>query len=128
MLYKIMDDSIFWKKYFEVYDNLNTLKPYRELLSAIVKELEITQGNIILDAGSCTGNLSIELVKQGAHVTAIDFSKEGIRRHKSKQPEVNIIYTDLTDPLPFKNSSFDKVVSNNTIYTISPNRRAEIFN
>ena len=36
--------SNFWKKYFGVYDVLNLLIPYQELLETICKELDIREG------------------------------------------------------------------------------------
>jgi hypothetical protein len=36
-----MLDAKFWEKYFEVYDVLNLVIPYRELLEKIADKLEI---------------------------------------------------------------------------------------
>ena len=47
-----MLDSNFWKNYFEVYDFLNLLPPYQELLSDICQALEIKKGEKILEAGN----------------------------------------------------------------------------
>ncbi len=117
----------FWKKYFTVYDYLNGVIPYNELLKTIVSELSIMKGDSVLDVGSGTGNLSIELEKQGADVTAIDYSKEGISIHLVKQPHLKIINSDLTCTLPFSDNSFDKIVSNNVIYTLPTSKRGLVF-
>jgi hypothetical protein len=45
----IMLDARFWKKYFDVYDVLNLLIPYQELLETIFDELEIKPGEKILE-------------------------------------------------------------------------------
>lgn len=120
--------STFWEKYFEVYDNLNTLIPYQDLLNTIVDELNIKKGEKILDAGSGTGNLAIRLEMYGAVVTGFDSSLEGIAIHRKKQPHVSIISGNLAKQLPFPNNYFDKICSNNTIYTIPKEKRLAIFN
>ena len=44
-----MLDSKFWKRYFKVYDVLNLLIPYQELLETICDELDIKPGEKILE-------------------------------------------------------------------------------
>jgi ubiquinone/menaquinone biosynthesis C-methylase UbiE len=53
----------FWNRYFKVYDVLNYVIPYQELLKEIVKEVEVKEGDLILDAGVGTGNLALVLNK-----------------------------------------------------------------
>lgn len=55
-----MLDTNFWKKYFRDYDVLNVLIPYQELKNEIIKNLEIKNGDKVLDLGSGTGNIAIE--------------------------------------------------------------------
>ena len=117
----------FWKNYFDVYDYLNLLIPYQDLLRQIVAEANIRPGDYVLDAGSGTGNLSVLLNNQRAIITAIDYSEDGHRLHVSKKTGANIIKTDLTDRLPFPDNYFDRICSNNTIYTIASEKRLQIF-
>ncbi len=117
----------FWKRYFEEYDLLNELTPYRELLDAICVRANINTGNNILDVGSGTGNLSIKLEKYGAIVTGIDFSKEGLEIHRKKSNITELIYGDINQPLPFSNDQFETVVSNNVLYTVSRNERLTVM-
>ena len=56
-----MLDSNFWKRYFKVYDVLNLLIPYQELLNTICDELEIRPEERILEAGCGTGNLALKV-------------------------------------------------------------------
>ena len=123
-----MLDTNFWKKYFEDYDVLNSLIPYQELRNEIIKNLDVKPGDKILDLGSGTGNVAIEVKKLGAEVIGIDFSTEGVRRHKEKDPAAEILLGDVSQKLPFQDSVFDKVYSNNVIYTIDPLKRPAIFN
>src|SRR3989338_7144235 len=103
-----MLNTTFWKKYFEVYDLLNELIPYRELLDKICEELDVKNGDLVLDAGAGTGNL-------------------GVGIEKKKTPFAELVIVDLSRPLPFENNYFDKICSNNTIYTIPRKYREDIF-
>jgi ubiquinone/menaquinone biosynthesis C-methylase UbiE len=122
-----MFDEKFWKEYFQVYDMLNELIPYRELLEKIAKELNITSSDLVLDAGSGTGNLAVLLENKGARVVGIDFSKAGVDIHKKKIPNADVRVGDLTKPLPFPDNHFDKVCSNNVIYTLPPSKRLNVM-
>lgn len=120
-------DSSFWKKYFDVYDVLNELIPYQNVLKTLTERLELWPGMTVLDAGCGTGNLVPYLLSKNATVSAIDYSPEGIAKAKEKHPEAVYKKADLTKPLPFKDSSFDRVVSNNAIYTLPPPARPALF-
>jgi len=120
-------DEKFWKDYFEVYDMLNDLIPYQELLERIVECLNVQSSDLILDAGSGTGNLAVLIEKKGARVVGLDFSKAGVDIHKRKIPNADVRVGDLTEPLPFPDEHFDKVCSNNVIYTLPPLKRADVF-
>lgn len=123
-----MLNTTFWKKYFEVYDYLNYLIPYSDLIKSLTDSLNISAGDKIFDAGSGTGNLSVSMSQLGADVVGFDFSKEGIEIHKSKQPNICIVQGDLISKLPFSDSFFDKIVSNNAIYTLPKDKRINLFN
>jgi len=123
-----MLDTNFWKKYFKEYDILNNLIPYKDLLGDIVEKLNLRNGDLVLDAGSGTGNLSILLKEEGANVIGIDYSAEGIMIHKNKYPGAIVIQHDITSALPFPDNHFDSLVSNNVLYTIPRTKRGFIFN
>ncbi|MBN1779036.1 MAG: class I SAM-dependent methyltransferase [Candidatus Buchananbacteria bacterium] len=118
-----MLDKKFWKKYFTVYDVLNIVIPYKELMSTICDKADVKKGDLILDAGSGTGNLSLELVHRGATVYATDFIKEGLDIYKEKNQNAIAIQHDLTERLPFPDDFFDKIVSNNVLYSVSKKDR-----
>ncbi len=117
----------FWEKYFQDYDLLNNLIPYSELIEKITNVADPKEGELILDAGSGTGNLSVRLRETRAKVTSFDFSPQGTRLHQQKDPEAVIILGDLTKRLPFKDNSFDKIISNNTLYTISSEKQKMVL-
>lgn len=117
----------FWKKYFKEYDLLNLLLPYQETLKLIAVRLKVQRGDKILDAGSGTGNLSLLLEKLGADVVGLDSSSAGLDIHKQKSMTAKLLEHDLTKPLPFANGYFDKICSNNTLYTIPPILRRKVI-
>ena len=122
-----MLDQKFWRKYFEVYDALNELIPYQKLRDEIVHNLDAKEGDIILDAGSGTGNIALAVTKLGGRIYGIDASAVGIEMHKKKDHKAELTLGDLTQPLPYADSFFDKIYSNNTLYTISRERRMAVF-
>lgn len=109
----------FWRKYFKVYDILNLLPVYSQLLSVLRAELDAKQGELILDAGSGTGNLSLGISEAGGWVVALDYCREALESHRSKGDHGGLILADLAKELPFVDNCFDKVVSNNVLYTLS---------
>lgn len=122
-----MLDKNFWKKYFEVYDVLNIVIPYQELLKTLCNKLDVKTGDLILDVGSGTGNLAILLKERGARVIGIDFSQVGLECHKRKDITAEVICCDIVQQLPFQDNYFDRIVSNNVLYTIHPEKRIEVM-
>lgn len=97
--------------------------PYKNLLNVICEELDIKKGEKILEAGSGTGNLALEIKKRGADVIALDNIKIALEIHKERDNKASVFLWDLTNNLPFSNNYFNKICSNNTIYTISKKKR-----
>jgi ubiquinone/menaquinone biosynthesis C-methylase UbiE len=120
-------DRNFWKKYFSVYDTLNYLYPYQELLHQISDELGEVRDKKVLDLGAGTGNLAVLLSTSGARVVGFDFSEEGLEIFKKKLPNQETVYGDLTNSLPFNDGEFDSVCSNNTLYTLNSRVREKVF-
>lgn len=120
-------NETFWKKYFEVYDTLNILIPYQELLYGITENLDLKKGMTVLDAGCGTGNLVHFLLPREVIVTGIDYSNIGLNQARNKFPTVSFFESDLTKPLSFKNQTFDRIVSNNVLYTLPPNERPALI-
>jgi len=121
-------DSNFWKKYFKVYDLLNRVIPYSQLMDEVIKELNIKEGDLILDAGSGTGNLAVKLKGLGAKVIGLDTEEEAINIHKNKDSRAEVFLHDLSNPLPFNDNYFDKIVSVNTLYLLPREERRRIIN
>lgn len=112
----------FWTRYFKTYDMLNKVYPYQEHLETLVRVLDPQPGQRVLDLGSGTGNLCIELRKTKAIPQGIDFSEAGIRLHRSKDPETKVVRGDITTVLPFPDQHFGGLVSNNVLYTLDQSK------
>jgi len=120
-----MLDNNFWNKYFKVYDILNKVIPYQELLAEVVRETRVKKGDLILDAGSGTGNLAVLLKKQGGQVVALDYSKEALEIYLEKDREAVVVQHDLAEKLNFPDNYFDKIVSVNVLFNLDREVRKE---
>jgi len=110
------------------FDVMGMVIPYQELTNKICDELDIKTKDLILDAGSGTGILAIEIKKREGRVIGIDSSQVAIKIHKEKDKSAEIIFSDLTEPLPFENNYFDKVVCMLTLHSIKNNQRQLVVN
>ncbi len=122
-----MNNKVFWEKYFRTYDILNEAIPYQKLMGDLIKALNVDQGNLIFDAGSGTGNLCIRLKEYGSKPVGFDFSEKAINIHLGKDRDAEVYFGDLTNTLCFPDNYFDKVVSNNVLYTIDKNIRLNVI-
>ena len=94
------------------------LKKSEHKLSQIIAE-KITSGTIV-DLGSGTGYLAIEIAKNASHLTiyGIDLSKKMIdisRRHATGIPNIHFELGNAA-VLPFRNGSIDFVVSTGSLH------------
>jgi ubiquinone/menaquinone biosynthesis C-methylase UbiE len=99
----------FWARYFNFYDTLNEAAPYRRMIERHAALLEPAPGELILDAGTGTGNVAVELLKSGARVVGIDFVESALEKCRAKAPAGDFRFGDLTRPLEFAAGHFDKV-------------------
>jgi len=77
----------------------------------VFRNLELSHGKI-LDVGCCESKLPIELASLGYEVYGID-----IRNYRFTHPNFQFIKADITR-MPFKNDSFDYVISISTLQNI----------
>jgi ubiquinone/menaquinone biosynthesis C-methylase UbiE len=122
-----MNNKVFWEKYFRTYDILNDAIPYQKLMEDLIRACEANRGDLIFDAGSGTGNLCIKLKEYGSKPVGFDFSEKAIEIHLAKDQNAEVYFGDLTNMLFFPNNYFDKVVSNNVLYTINKNSRLHVL-
>jgi len=108
----------FWEKYFHYYDTLLEVIPYQNLFKRIVKKLQIKSKHKILDLGSGTGNLQYFL-PENIDCISLDYSNEALIRLKEKFPNSTTFKHPLQERLPFDDNTFDRIVSNNVLYTLA---------
>ena len=108
-----------WNKYMQSYDFLTSVDGYARNLQDIVEALKPQPGMSVLDAGSGTGNLSLELSKKGADVTSCDFSPSAIAKHLEKDSKAHVVQASLEEPLPFNNDHFSAVCCASVLFALS---------
>ncbi|MCP1187051.1 methyltransferase domain-containing protein [Paenibacillus sp. 1781tsa1] len=95
---------------------------YEEALEQTTHWVSPALGEKGLDIGTGTGNLAGKLLQQGADMTAIDQSREMLRRCRTKYPEMRVKLGNFL-ALPFADQSFDFVVSSFAFHHLSPDQQ-----
>lgn len=101
--------QMFWSRYFCFYDTLNESAPYRHMVGQHADNLNANSDDLILDAGTGTGNVAVILLAQGARVIGIDFCEQALERCREKDARGDFRFGDITQPLDFESNHFDKV-------------------
>ena len=70
----------------------------------------VRPGDRVLDAGAGPGRFSLELVRLGAHVVALDISPGQLELLRQRLPDVESIVGDITDLSNFADGAFDVTV------------------
>jgi demethylmenaquinone methyltransferase/2-methoxy-6-polyprenyl-1,4-benzoquinol methylase len=107
------------------YDLLNSLMTFgqdRSWRKELIEGVHLNSGERLLDVGAGSGDLAFEARRQAEYstVVACDFTPEMITVGR-KRPEANEILWVLADAenLPFKDSTFDVVVSGFLLRNVS---------
>ncbi|UOK63349.1 methyltransferase domain-containing protein [Paenibacillus amylolyticus] len=95
---------------------------YEEALEQTAQWISPALGEKGLDIGTGTGNLAGKLLQHGADMTAIDQSREMLRRCRIKYPEMHVKLGNFL-ALPFADHSFDFVVSSFAFHHLSPDQQ-----
>lgn len=95
---------------------------YDEALEQTAHWISPALGEKGLDIGTGTGNLAGKLLQHGADMTAIDQSREMLRRCRTKYPEMHVKLGNFL-ALPFVDHSFDFVVSSFAFHHLSPDQQ-----
>ncbi len=119
---RYMSKKFFGSKYSVEYDKwlespyLGHLEQMQKFF--VSKILKFKKIDTVLDVGCGTGKYLLYIATKGPKVVGIDYSKEMIRATKNKISKFkNAIHLVLADSanLPFKDNSFTKAISINTI-------------
>lgn len=120
------------RTYIQVYDRTTaTLFPYRSMLGRIVEKMNLSGGEVVVDLGSGSGNLSERARGAGAFVVSVDSADESIALHRQKNPRAAIIKADLDRPdsqlgfIDWPDHSIDRVCCANVMLYIK--NRATLY-
>jgi len=112
----------------EIYDDEpNPLISLEE--PEVAKHLGDVRGLSVADVGCGTGRHALRLSREGARVTALDFSEGMLRRAKEKAPagDVTFVVHDIAKPLPLADRSMDRVVNGLVLDHVPASRLAPLF-
>lgn len=70
----------------------------------------VQPGDRVLDAGAGPGRFTLELLRLGAHVTALDISPGQLELLRARVPDVEAMLGDITDLSQFPDDMFDVTV------------------
>ena len=73
---------------------------YDRVLETVVKEAAVTPGDLVLDLGAGTGNLSALFLERGCRVWGVDFSMKMLEHAQEKLPQAVFAQADVRDELP----------------------------
>ena len=106
---EIVPTSVGYDQWAAIYDrDANPLPALEEpLVEQLLGEVD---GLDVLDLGCGTGRHSVRLAAAGARVTALDFSAKMLAEARAKARDVRFQVHDLSQPLPFPDESFDRVL------------------
>jgi ubiquinone/menaquinone biosynthesis C-methylase UbiE len=114
-----------WKHHFKYYDLFqNNFRRYRETIETHLNKLK--NYHKILDTGAGSGNLTLELLKQGHKVVAIDSNKYALEILENKckkfKNEVEVMRMDV-QKIDLEDNSFDGVSSMFLIPFVEDNKK-----
>lgn len=114
----------FWDKTSGIYDIFTSLNRsgYRRIIRLAADELG--PGDRVLELAAGTGVLTLGLASHCKTLVATDFSRDMLRKIKSKNPPANVLlrFADAQN-LKYSSESFDTVVIGNALHIV-PDPRA----
>ena len=104
-------------------------KRYREVVSEVSIELDLTSYNSILDVGCGTGSLCSVLNERGLSVTGIDPARKmlsiAIRQPENKN--IQFLQANALEHLPFADQSFDLSIASYVAHGLQKSERMKLY-
>jgi SAM-dependent methyltransferase len=94
-----------WKRFEDGTTPGPSITIHTQILEGYVRP-----GDRVLDAGAGPGRFTIEMLRLGAHVTALDISQGQLELLQARVPDVEAVVGDITDLSRFPDDSFDATV------------------
>lgn len=108
---------------YDVTNDLLTLGFDRVWRRATRQAVDARRGERVLDVAAGTGTSSVEYAKDGARVTASDFSAGMVAEARRRHRDLEVIQADAQD-LPFPDATFDVVTISYGIRNVEDPTRA----
>jgi ubiquinone/menaquinone biosynthesis C-methylase UbiE len=114
-------ESDFWDGYFAKLRRTGDDLDWGERWTApFIPRLRSERVHRLLELGCGTGNDAARVAREGFEVVASDFSTEALNEARRKYgDQVEFRSTDVSEPLPFADDSFDAVMSNVALHMFS---------
>ena len=97
-------------KNYDLMNSLASLGQVRRWRKEVRRAVVTRPAMRVLDVAAGTGASSIEFVRAGADVVAVDFSEGMLEEGRRRHPEIDFRQADAMN-LPFKDNSFDAVTT-----------------
>lgn len=102
---------------------------FKKIRDRAYHEIDIKEYDSVLDIGCGTGALCKTLSDDGLSVTGVDTSLGMLNqaRKKLKDSRVELVHIDPDDSLPFKDKSFDLVITSYVAHGLQREERLELY-
>jgi SAM-dependent methyltransferase len=94
-----------WKRFEDGTTPGPSMTIHTQMLEGYVRP-----GDRVLDAGAGPGRFTLEMLRLGAHVTALDISQGQLELLRGRVPDVEAVVGDITDLSRFPDDAFDVTV------------------
>ena len=111
-------------------NNIYNLEPWQEeYMRRLTDTIDIYYGMNVVDIGSGSGYMAVELAKKGCNVVATDLSKRSVDRINRVAEKLNLAsnllaINSLAEKLPLKDKSIDLIINNAVLEHIEDERLA----